>query len=369
MPKKLTDTEARANVEKWTGGKFSPTTDYPGSVVPWPGTCLDCGSKISPYYNDLRKKKRHVCGPCSDPKIDDATARANVEKWTGGKFEPLVLYPGYDHPWTGLCSECGNHISPTYGNLSRRKRHCCKYCSGKAVIETEAIQMMITAGVTPLETYPGAKVPWKCRCQSCGKTVTPTYQNVGKGKGGCDPCGNIAKGVTRATPKPGKSLYDLHRSIADEAHGWDPKTVRPYSNQKLPWKCKKCSYEWPATVSARVGMGSGCPECAEHGIRDTKPGHFYVITSDDYVKCGIANAHRTEARLKEHDGDIGPIEVLAKVYFDLTSDARSLEKKWIKYVLSSPYRVGLTREYVHHHDEAVTVALALARSSGLPEAA
>ena len=116
--------------------------------------------------------------------------------------------------------------------------------------------------------------------------------------------------------------------------------------------------------------GARCPDCADWGITMGDPGYFYVVAGDDYVKCGIANAHRIEDRLEEHsESDFALTNVLAKVFFDVTSDAKAVEDRWIEFVLESPYRVGTTREYVHFHDEAVSFALALARGDDLPDAA
>jgi hypothetical protein len=35
-------------------------------------------------------------------------------------------------------------------------------------------------GAEPLESYPGAHTPWRCRCNKCGNEITPTYSNARK---------------------------------------------------------------------------------------------------------------------------------------------------------------------------------------------
>ncbi len=45
---------------------------------------------------------------------------------------------------------------------------------------------MRAAGAEPLLPYPGAQVPWLCRCLTCDREITPRYDNVVRG--GSMPC-------------------------------------------------------------------------------------------------------------------------------------------------------------------------------------
>ena len=50
--------------------------------------------------------------------------------------------------------------------------------------------------------------------------------------------------------------------VAKEADGWDPKTVTPGSQKRLPWRCKE-GHKWEATVLNRTPpSNSGCPYCS-----------------------------------------------------------------------------------------------------------
>jgi hypothetical protein len=50
---------------------------------------------------------------------------------------------------------------------------------------------MRAAGLEPLVDYPGSHERWACRCQQCGRTVTPRYRHVADGvSGGCRYCGD-----------------------------------------------------------------------------------------------------------------------------------------------------------------------------------
>jgi predicted GIY-YIG superfamily endonuclease len=51
----------------------------------------------------------------------------------------------------------------------------------------EAASVMRAANLEPLEPYPGVKVPWRARCQTCGEEVAPHFSTVQNG-GGCRYC-------------------------------------------------------------------------------------------------------------------------------------------------------------------------------------
>ena len=57
------------------------------------------------------------------------------------------------------------------------------------VPEADAVAMMLAANLEPLEPYPrSALKPWRCRCLTCMRDVTPTYATVQQGNGGCKYC-------------------------------------------------------------------------------------------------------------------------------------------------------------------------------------
>ena len=66
------------------------------------------------------------------------------------------------------------------------------YCAGNAVDPVEAVDTMRAAGVEPLEPYPGSHAPWRCRCLTCGREVTPRYGLVSRDGGGCRYCASRA---------------------------------------------------------------------------------------------------------------------------------------------------------------------------------
>lgn len=54
-------------------------------------------------------------------------------------------------------------------------------------------------------------------------------------------------------------LATTHPDLANEADGWDPKTVIAGTHKKLKWKCKQ-GHEWIAPGTGRR-LGEGCPVC------------------------------------------------------------------------------------------------------------
>ena len=58
----------------------------------------------------------------------------------------------------------------------------------KKLTHEEAAKVMIENGLTPLETYPGTGLPWRCRHEECGNVVTPRRAGVLKGQGVCRHC-------------------------------------------------------------------------------------------------------------------------------------------------------------------------------------
>ena len=195
----------------------------------------------------------------------------------------------------------------------------------------------------PLDPYTNALTPWRGWCLDCDRGTSPRFNDIQQGQGFCTHFGaDVAiKRMRDAQVEP----------------------LEPFPGSDKKWKChcQLCDQViYPRHNNVKKGQ-EPCTCRSNYGIDYLAPGYFYIVTSDVYVKCGIANEHRIDGRLREHDEDFGPIKVEAKVPFQTTADARLLELEWIEFVKSSPLRVGTKLEYVHFHDEAVTFALTLVR--------
>lgn len=116
-----------------------------------------------------------------------------------------------------------------------------------------AFDDMCAAGLRPLGPYPGAAVPWQCRCLQCGEVVASSVRAVRKGHGGCGSCGQFHKTVQLAI-----RAYDtLGRA------GLTP--IVPYPGAAAPWRCYCDNCGFPTTVKIdNLGKGHpGCPYCLE----------------------------------------------------------------------------------------------------------
>lgn len=303
-------------------------------------------------------------------------------------FMPLSEYPGNARtPWPAVClvETCGRESSPTYDNV-RRRGHCCKWCSKRAIDPEEASQVMRNAGLEPLTPYPGRNsTPWPCACHACHETVTPCYASIAYNGAGCNACGNRRAADKKRTPERAAVAvmraagFDPLEPFQDAKTPWrsrclDPacgkessptlsrvkggsgcgyckgtrrdvqeavvamlqaglEPLEPYPGSGSPWlvRCKECLFERPAYLdNIRQGIGI-CPSCADYGIDYSAPGHVYVVTDFEIVKLGIVNDHRLAARISEHRAQ-GLDHFVYSLAFDVTQDAKALEDRWKVFV-------------------------------------
>ena len=326
---------------------------------PWQCRCQSCGRTVTPLLNNVSRGK----GPCRwcgrlkqaaakriDPKLVEAALRV-------AGAEPVEPYPGrIDHPWRCQCTRCNRSIAPRPGVVMARGSDPCPYCSRVRMDPEEAVETMREAGVEPLDVYPGARHPWRCRCLRCGREVTPWFSSVRDGQGGCGFCvknkldpaeatermraaGIIPDGPypgRRDRPWPGHCIRcgsPVHASLSTaldargaggcpacanrarreaqrippevavermRAAGAEP--LEPYRDGGTPWRCQclRCGGE----VTPRlwlIGQGVGpCPTCSVYGFDRTGPAIVYLVTHPVLRahKVGIAGVAST--RLRHH---------------------------------------------------------------------
>jgi hypothetical protein len=93
---------------------------------------------------------------------------------------------------------------------------------------------MEAAGVTPLDPYPGSDEPWRCECQTCGQEVTPRYDSIQKGQGGCRFC--ASSGFNPIAPAVVYLITHQHLSAAKIGiTGEDSKTDRLAQHEREGW--------------------------------------------------------------------------------------------------------------------------------------
>ncbi len=256
-------------------------------------------------------------------------------------LKPLEPYKDSKTSWKCKCLKCGNTINPTYSNVRNGVR--CAYCAKSRIHPKDAVALMISAGLEPLEPYTNSTTKWKSKCLICEKISSPTYGNVYMGVR-CIHCSIISQHekqkndndfvvseMLMAFLKPlepyksalskwkceclkcGKIVHPKYNSIQQGKGGceWcggsriEPEDavkimlkaklqpLEPYKGSHSKWKCKclKCKRIVNPSYN-NVNAGSkGCVYCYPASFNLLKPAFIYLITNSNLNshKIGIGN--------------------------------------------------------------------------------
>lgn len=175
-----------------------------------------------------------------------------------GGVDPLEPYPGAGRPWRCRCLTCGAEARPRLSTVRSGARGC-RRCAHRAVrtVEDDAVTEMIKRGnATPLEAFRGVKIPWLCRCNRCGKEVTPRLGSVRAGRGACRYCGRRATSVAQRVPD------DV--AFAEMKRKGKATPLEPYPGRSVPWRClcDRCGKEVTPTFGSVRQGGLACKHCA-----------------------------------------------------------------------------------------------------------
>jgi len=351
---------------------LNPLVEFPGASKPWLSSCKKCGSEVKPRLADIRMG-HSGCKKCADSlggkkrRLNSNPTRAGVttnfsevlEVMRNANLEPLEDYVGSQTKWKSKCLKCGAIVSPRYTTIAQGGGGCMD-CSRREQIgrgrldEQSASKLMYAKNLEPLEDYPGAMKPWKCKCLDCGNIIKPRYAHIQQGRKGCSFCGTKSNTDKRRLPQ--SEAFAVARS-----NGFEP--LEPYRGRHFAWKCrclkcgetiaphyagivtgggcrfcsglvvdpasaqlvikkagltplvdypgagkpwlcecKKCKRQvTPRYSSVNKGIG-GCKYCATHGYDFSKGGVLYLITNDrlNSHKIGITNDAAKEKRLEKH---------------------------------------------------------------------
>jgi hypothetical protein len=276
---------------------LEPLEPYTNDRTPWRARCEKCGREVKPKLVTIRRGQGgcNYCGGIAGAKrrrIPDAVAVDTVR--TEG-LEPLEQYPGADKPWRCRCLNCGATVTPVLA-VVRRGQGGCGPCAGRVRIDAAAAEAVVrTAGLEPLSPYPGGvDKKWRCQCRKCGTIAAPTFRRVRSG-GGCSPCAAIARGV--------KQRLSSDEAVSSMlAVGLEP--LAPYVNANTPWlsRCLKCGSDVLPRLGTVRSVGSGCESCAGSGFDAASPAILYAITHSGLMahKIGITGAGNKWDRLAHH---------------------------------------------------------------------
>ena len=373
---------------------FRPVSEYKGSQQPWEIECLKCGFQFTGSHFKIRNGDLKNCPKCRENLKSAFAAEARDVMMNAG-LTPLSEYPGKNSdPWPCVCNRCGAKVSPTFANV-RSGGGGCIYCGIKAVTDSKRInpddahKLMLVSNLRPLEPYESASKAWKCECLSCGAKVSPTYNAIQQGEGGCRRCGRIAaseknkldseqtvplmrsKGYEPLEPysnshsawrcrclkcerivSPSYSnvsrnqqnfgcIFCMGGRVSEEdaikvmkSSGVIP--IEPYPGKDKPWVCTcvKCGREVTPTYSnARRGQG-GCKFCSEHGVDLAAPAYLYVLQHSVFnaYKVGIGKSGGSKSN--DRIGNLGKQgwTLLRKYDYETGLEAQSHESLFFQIV-------------------------------------
>ena len=262
MPRRFTDEDAR---EKLRMAGYVATEPYPGSDKRWKASCSSCGEDVELVYNQVIRDDRPACACRRAQKVAIARARgeaavhANAEDAVSAMrshaWEALESYPGAGSRWQCRCLRCGTTSTPVLA--TQKMARGCSTCSGRAKRVTHDIaeRVMRGAGWIPIGSYPGPRVPWPSRCQSCGKISQPRYETTKSQKSGCRSCSAIDNGRKR------REMFAPNAIARMKLAHLEPQLPFPGSNK--PWLCKsRACGNLTSPTYGDVSQGSGgCGYC------------------------------------------------------------------------------------------------------------
>jgi hypothetical protein len=242
---------------------FQPEGAYPGSGIPWPGSCRTCGTPAQPSYYSV-SVGHHPCRKCA-MKSAGASRRerdadnARAEMLLVG-FEPSGPYPGSHGRWAGTCLLCG-HVGTASIHTVRQGQGACKPCGTKRTAdrqrtpETVAREVMFLRDFEPQVPYVNSSTPWEGVCLKCGTVSSPMYSNVVTGSGPCRPCGVARGGLKRRVDAAAARLVMLDAGFAP---------FDDYRGSSDQWRgvCLRCGSESSPSYSRVAGGGDPCRKCS-----------------------------------------------------------------------------------------------------------
>ena len=334
---------------------LKPLEPYRNSISPWRSKCLFCDEEISPTLKNVMN--HHGCAYCANLRIKPSDA---IKKMMEFNLKPLEPYKGATSKWRCECLNCGTIVTPRYNDIQQGKGGCRKCGIANRVdprkySQDEAKAILETVGLSPLEPYKDTGAKWKCLCLTCGKTVTPMLGTIVSDKSGCRYCASIKRGLgTRIDSEEAKGLMIQAGFIPQTPYDgkqkkWEAKCVKcgkisfpslnnvtsrksqciyctggkvdpedavrimlasnleplePYVDNKKKWKskCLKCGQVvYPKYNGIQNGRG-GCTSCAPRGMDLNATSYLYLITNSDLNahKVGIANVKKKKYQDRLH---------------------------------------------------------------------
>jgi len=222
-----------------------------------------------------------------------------ASQWHPVKNEttPDLWTVGSDQKVWWICPTCKQEWQAL---IYHRRKHGCPFCSGREPTALRNLALMNPELVlewaednlkSPSQYLPhsGAKVKWVCR--KCRHTWSAAIKSRTLSESGCPAClGRVATEASNLATRFPDLVLEWHHN----KNYLQPKKFTPGSKFKVWWICRKCTYEWRASIVNRAFNNTGCPACSESGYKRNLPGYFYLQKVDfesgnSVLKFGITN--------------------------------------------------------------------------------
>ena len=260
MPKKLDPKVAEAVMLK---AGLKPLEPFARSHEKWKCIHIACGDIVYPSYHQIIQG-RGGCKPCGYAKNGLNSRKSEAEAVSimlKAGLKPLEPFKTLTSKWKCTHIACGKTVFPTCASISRGRGGCVE-CGRKVTsektrtTETDAVAIMLKAGLEPLEPYKGATVKWKCKHINCGNIVYPKYNWIQQGQSGCRPCASAKNGFEKRLSRNEVEsfLNTLELQIIGEYQG---------SENAFQISCLKCG-DTSSTLwgNLQKRKGAGCEKCA-----------------------------------------------------------------------------------------------------------
>ena len=195
---------------------------------------------------DVLRRGGNPCGFCSGRLLDMKEVH---DKLRAVGLKPLSEYKSSGEPWECEHLPCGRKVSPSWDQIQQGKGGC-GYCAGTRVDTSEQKKILELNELEPLETYRNSQTPWMCLHKPCGRIVYPRWKSLKSGNGGCVHCSGIGK----LDPDEASAFFKSKNLIPQV----------PYVNAITPWPSihVPCGREVSPAYSYIQSGSSGCEYCS-----------------------------------------------------------------------------------------------------------
>ncbi len=282
--------------------EIDPNTLMAGSskVIKW--NCSR-GHTFKMSIANRTSANRHGCSVCAGRQVntgknDLKTLFPEISNEAYG-WNPAEINAGHTKKLTWKC-RLGHIYESTPKSRTGPSKTSCPFCSRTKLLKgfndllTMNPAIAVEAfGWDPSEVISGShkKMSWKC---SKGHVWEAQVGVRFASSSGCPYCAN------KRVKTGFNDLQTTHPEIAEQANGWDPRTLVSGSHRKMNWKCE-FGHQWRASIIDRTNANSKCPTCYGSGFDSRLEGWLYLIEQKDlgFLQIGISNFPKK--RLEKHE--------------------------------------------------------------------